>query len=341
MRQNGAGVLLRIDLDGHRSIGSVAIEIRRQANGLRPNEPLTASAAPGLGNPSLSSAISSPSNESLFAALDYLNHVAARQASPVALALDGYPKLRQLGGALIDQAFRNVLTGHPKLGFVISGSESQLSPILTDSAHPLYGRLEARNLEPLEPRQLASWIDGQFAKAQLISAGVGTACVDRGGPRTSDILDLASRTFDLAAGPRFANGATVEKAMGQAIQEKSADCATIWEQLPIEERKALKELAQMSGVGAAVGDAAMSSRASVGRAESPAMKSLEKRGLIEKIGSAGFHFESPTFKGWAIQAELNVRRERATPTSAPTTRFAFNLNAGRTEAANPTKGVRL
>jgi hypothetical protein len=269
----------------------------------------------------------------ILALLDRMNLHARTRGAPTLVVIEHYEQLGRFQAPALEEGLRGALAGHRSLSYLVTGEERAIKKLAAGAAAGLGNApVETRRLGPLPAHAFAGWIDAQFASQSIVAPGVGSACVDQAGPRTRDIIELASRTFVMAASTRFANRVTVDQALEQSIAEKTPDFLSQWNRLSAPERAVVNVLAAGKGRTLLSADGYKKAGVKSDTELKEAVAGLEDKQIVESGNGLDVRFSSPLFRGWAMQARLTWNRGAGGPMVGETgPRFAFNFRVGREE----------
>lgn len=311
LSQTQAGQVFRLDLAMHASFGSVAQSLR-EAAGLGGSMPQ----APAQSGAELGDFVST---------LDALLSRATRADGPTVIAFDNCHELQRLGGSRLVAELNQAFERRSAVAAVYLGSEYTLRSQQPDLFRALSQTCEPRKLEALEPHAFARWIDGRFAAANLVTRGVGSACVDLTGPHTDQTIELARQTFSLSCAARFGNEATVRTAFGQIVDQKHAHFAAVWGNLSSAEQRVLKVMAEAGGQNLLQPPAVQRCEMSSEMELRMAVSRLMGKRLIDPVGQSGLRLRSAAMKQWTVDARWSLSRTTSASQAEQMTTTRFQL----------------
>lgn len=320
---------LRLDLDRYTDFAGVAQTVEQAVDFLSNNRatkgvigdpfPLRESAQNSAGH----RGEASPQDLKRFTeGLAQLSRIGAAQKLQTVFLLESSQRLSALGGDGATATFQRAMQEQFSLRFVCCSQQSfveaaRRSPIGQGV------NLASRALDRVNPAQLARWINERFAQAGLSSDGVGEQCTQLGGPRTSDVIELAKATFDVAAMIGRATALTVRNVMQNLSRQDSPKSAEQWSALSPEEKNFVSSLVQKSR-GEPVGIGSVIDRFSLGHLdESQTEYSLLKKGVLEKLPSGRLFVQSATFAHWTAEYG-QLKRSVAFKSAESAVKFEFS-----------------
>jgi hypothetical protein len=180
--------------------------------------------------------------------LDALDALAGRRKRRIAVILDEFTFIEEIGPAQVAWNLRAAMQRHHHVTYIFAGSAQHMIDALHGRSGPFLGMFGVLNIGPIEPPRFAQWIDARLRQHGVTADGVGEACVGFAGPRTRDILQLARRSFDLAAGGRHrAPAGLVDQAIAELIDDLSDDFWSVWTSIPRIQKSILQAVADGSG----------------------------------------------------------------------------------------------
>lgn len=223
---------------------------------------------------------------------------AERGGQRVAVVLDEFQAVRRFGGEEAEWHLRDLMQSHGAVSFVCAGSEVSLIHDMLGRERAFYRMFELLHLGPMAPDHLGRWIDDRMEAAGVDSRGAGAVIVERVGPRTQDILQVARHAYarGLAGG-----GASVDEvglAIGDVVREEDPVIRTIWSDLTAHQQNVLRAVA--SGAEQIFSTA---TRQRFGLPTSStvaaAVDAMQSRGILARDHEDGsIHFDSPFVRLW-------------------------------------------
>jgi hypothetical protein len=154
--------------------------------------------------------------------LRHLAEIRRNRETPVLVVVHNIQNVHYLTGRgeRLQDELNRALEGVHKSAQLFTGDRSVSPDLVRATVAPGLRAEWARELGPVQPKSMASMIDGAFAKGGIPAAGLGTQCVQGAGPNTRDIVDLAGRTYDLSMKGRVSQNLSVEAALRVAMAER-------------------------------------------------------------------------------------------------------------------------
>ena len=159
---------------------------------------------------------------------------------------------------------------------------------------------------PIAQKPLAKWIQSRMKKGGAkLKRPVAAEIIERGGPRSIDILQLAGVVYRFAKAKRKKDKTSpVERAMDTLMGSNDSLVLRVWETLSPLQQNLLRALAsgERQIFSAAVRKRfGLRSTASVARS----IELLGEKGLVEKaLDGSGYAFESPWVRHWVERVAL-------------------------------------
>lgn len=295
-----ANRLLR-SLSGQRS-GDRLLELAR---GLSPH--VTLSFEEGTGAPRLSFGVArrrAGAEEQRRSLEEVIEGLAseARRGERVAVVLDEFQAIRRFGGDEVEWQLRDLIQRHGELSFVCAGSELSLIREMLGQERAFFRAFELLNVGPVDPAHLSRWIDDRLGGAGVASAGVGAAVIERVGPRTQDILQVARHVHARCLPRGEAGEDDVEEAVLDVVREEDPVIRATWLGLTAHQQNVLRAVA--AGADQLFASA---TRDRYGLPASStvavAVDALESRAILYR-GEDGIAFDSPFFRAWVVREAL-------------------------------------
>lgn len=310
-RARADGILVvRADLSTASSPVDVANRLLRSLSGQRPREWLTEIAAglsphvtltfdEGTGAPRLAFGLSRRSGdaESQRRSLeDVVERLAAEDEERVAVVLDEFQAIRRFGGEPMEWHLRDLIQRHGRMSFVCAGSELSLIHEMLGHNRAFFRAFELLHVGPMDPDHLSRWVDGRMTGAGVRASGIGALIIDRAGPRTQDILQVARHVRSLGLVRGEAHAEDVEEAILDVGREEDPVIRALWRGLTAHQQNVLRAVA--SGVDQLFASA---TRIRFGLPTSSsvagAVDALEERGLLVRQ-DGNIVFDSPFVRLW-------------------------------------------
>ena len=161
-----------------------------------------------------------------------------------------------------------------------------------------YRTFELLHLGAIDPDHFARWIESRLEAAGVAAVGVGRAVVERAGPRTQDILQVARHLYARGASKGRVGPEQIDDAMQDVVSEESPIVAAVWRNLTSNQQNVLRAVASgaeelfSSATRRRFGLPASSTVAT-------AVESLTSRGLLTRDSPKGaIAFDSPFVEHW-------------------------------------------
>ena len=243
--------------------------------------------------------------------LDALNTLAGEQSKPVAVILDEFTFLDEmgLGDDKASWQLRSTIQRHQHITYILAASTRHLIDRLHGSEGPFYGMFGRLEVKPIDPVRFAEWIDTQFLQSGIRADRIGETCIRLVGERTRDILQLARRAFDLAAPTRNASASTVEEALASLLEDSDSEFFDLWAPLAPLKKTILKVISDSGGTAdfttATLTPYGLHPSSSIGQACRDLMRMRStgfdnRTPIILRISEhpAKYTFDNPFFRAW-------------------------------------------
>ena len=238
---------------------------------------------------------------SLAHVLDLLNALAGKRHMTLALVLDEFQEIARFGEQA-EWRLRGVIQRHQHLSYVVAGSHLALLDAMQGKGRAFYKLFERCPFGPIAPDHMAAWIDARLAAVGLASQDVGVQCVTIAGARTRDIVRLARKCVDRAAGTRPIDMAAVEAAFLEILDEDADGTQRWWAALTVPQQNVLRAVA-----GATTGLTTRTTQQQFGLLASTTKtaQGLVADGVLQRTPhGAGYAFDDPFLRGWVVRAAL-------------------------------------
>jgi hypothetical protein len=252
--------------------------------------------------------------KTLIEVLDAIDKLAQKKKRPVAIIFDEFTFLNSIGPEQASWQLRGAMQRHRKIVYILAGSVRHMIEQLHGVDGPFYGMFGRLPIDRIDPLLMASWIDAQFTKHGVKAAGVGAECARLAGDRTRDVIQLARRAFDLAAGKKIATEASVEAAMRSLLEDFDDDFWRLWSPLSALHKSILQAVATGHGTELFRQDTIIRYGLGTTASVSQACRALERNrdsalsyrppvlGRIERGDRVEIVFDNPFFKLWVASA---------------------------------------
>ena len=222
----------------------------------------------------------------------------------VAVVLDEFQAVRKFGGETAEWHLRDLMQRCGALSFVCAGSELSLIREMLGADRAFFGTFELLSVGPIDGAHLARWIDSRLETAGVTADGVGTAILERVGPRTQDALQVARHSYARGLAAGGARPDDVEGAVQDVVNEEDPVIRAMWRGLTPHQQNVLRAVASGSEqiFGAHVRERfGLPTSSSV----AAAVEALEGRGLLVREGESGaIAFDSPFVRLWVEREVL-------------------------------------
>lgn len=266
-------------------------------------DPVTGLVLPSL-EAGLRTAELSEQRETLQQVLDAIEAMAAEREATVGIALDEFQEIHRFGGEDAEWHLRGVIQNHDRISYVLAGSQETLIRRMVGEGRAFYGMLDVLKLGPIDPRELAGWIEERMTACGISAEGAGRRIVALAAPRTRDVVQLARKAFDLAATGGSMDPDRIERAFAEIVEEEDEFIRSLWDGLTSLQQNVLRAVAG--------GDAGLTTSRTMDRfgltesgSASNAARALLEDGILTRGDTAtGYAFDSPYFRGWVVTNAL-------------------------------------
>lgn len=244
----------------------------------------------------------------LLEALDGVAALAAASRHSVALVLDEFQRVIELGGPTAEAQIRATIQEHDRVAYIFAGSKTHLLNDMTlNPARPFY-RLGARLF--LGPIPRPDYIDGLtrgFAATgcQVEPDGIA-AILELSADVPYNVQALAHTAWELLRAPadRALTRAVVLRARDQLVSQDDPFYASVWNALTVPQQRALIAVIETNG------RRLQSQAVTRGAGLAPAtmrksLLALEQRSIIrreEAVGDLHWQLEDPFLGAWVLAA---------------------------------------
>lgn len=288
---------------------------------LRVRLTLTPDPATGMILPSLEAGLRTTGlagqRETLQQVLDAIEAMAGERGVPVGVVLDEFQEIHRFGAEEAEWHLRGIIQNHDHVSYVLAGSQETLIRRMAGEGRAFYGMLDVLRVGPIDPGLLSGWIEERMSAGGVRAGGAGTRIVDLAGSRTRDVVQLARKGFDLAAGAGSLDEAGIERAFAEIVEEEDEFVRSLWDEMTPLQQNVLRAVAGSDAGLTTAGTMERFGLADSGSA-SNAARALVGYGILARAESAtGYAFDSPWFRGWVVANALrDVGLERP-PTWRP------------------------
>lgn len=220
----------------------------------------------------------------------------------VTVVLDEFQAIGRFGGEAAEWHLRDLVQRHGSLSFVCAGSEVSLILEMVGKDRAFFRAFELLHMGPIDPGHLAEWIDNRLAGARVKADGIGALIVERAGPRTQDILQVARHVYARGLPRGEAQPGDVAGAIVDVVREEDPVIRATWLDLTVHQQNVMRAVA--AGVDQLFASA---TRERFGlppsSSVSGAVDALEKRGLLFR-DEGRISFDSPFLRLWVEREVL-------------------------------------
>jgi uncharacterized protein len=220
--------------------------------------------------------------------------------------LDEFQEISALGGDRAEWHLRGAIQHHQHVSYIFAGSKPHLiRRMILEQEGAFYGMLDPVPFGPIDPTHLARWIDERLRGAGVTPEDAGLACVELAGPRTRDIVQVASKCFDRAGGEGAIGHADVAAAFREVIDDLDDTFRALWESIRSAPQQNVLRAVAASTDGLTTGRTRTRfSLNDTGKATNAAKPLVETGRLVRTDTGSGYAFDNPFFRGWVILRAL-------------------------------------
>lgn len=193
--------------------------------------------------PALRRDLMTSQREAFESILDRVDELAAEGESPVALVLDEFQDIVDIGGDRADWYLRGMMQRHRHVSYVCAGSRESLIHEMLDRKRAFYKHFELLHMGPIEADHLVHWIEDRMAASGVGAAGHGAAILEAAGERTQDRLQVAREVFAAARGRGRVEPEDVARAVDVVVRAEAAVFMAIWDSLSPTQQNTLRAVA--------------------------------------------------------------------------------------------------
>jgi AAA+ ATPase superfamily predicted ATPase len=228
----------------------------------------------------------------------------AAESSPVVVVLDEFQRISELGGEEAEWTIRRRMQENRTTGYVCAGSKESLVSAMLQPGRAFYKFFDRLELGPIDADHLARWIDDRLGSSGVAvppsgpgAVGIGSALVDRVGPRTQDIVQAARVLWFRCAPEGEAGPEAVEAAIAEIVTQDDPALRRTYDDLTPLQQRVLRAVA--AGAEELLAQATRE-RFALGPASSTAtaVDALVGRSILARTG-AGIVYDNPYFREWA------------------------------------------
>ena len=234
--------------------------------------------------------------ETLESVLDHVDRLAVEVGGPVAIVLDEFQEVVELGPDRVDWWLRSIMQRHQNVSYVCAGSRKRVIDLLIAKEGPFFGGFERLWVGPVDREHLATWIDSRMEGAGVPAPGCGHAVVEAVGPRLEDVMNLARQTFYLSASRGSYDPEDPRRALDEIVRADEAAFHTLWNGRTALQQNVLRAVA--SGEQA-LHAAETRERYALGPSSSVtvAVRALLDREILDR-DEREIAFDNPFFRRW-------------------------------------------
>ncbi len=164
-------------------------------------------------------------------------------AERIAVVLDEFQAIRRFGGEVAEWQLRDLIQRHGELSVVCAGSELSLIHDMLGKDRAFFRAFELLHMGPMDAGHLGRWIDDRLTGAGVRADGIGAAIIERAGPRTQDVLQVARHVHARALPRGEAVVDDVEEAVLDVVREEDPVIRATWLDLTAHQQNVLRAVA--------------------------------------------------------------------------------------------------
>lgn len=295
----------RILAGAARSVGKRWQDVGRELVGrLHGTIKLTADPATGLVMPSFDVGLRQDSvdaqRENLTQVLDGLNGIAKARKTSIGLVLDEFQEITKFGGENAEWHLRGVVQRHKHVSYIFAGSQQHLIRSMLLNGRAFYNMLDQHHFGPISRRQISEWIDERLGSVKIAGQFVGGACVNLGGPRTRDIVQLARKCVDRASDNAAIEYADVAAAFVELVEDQDDSIRNWWNTLTSLQQNVVRAVAGSSAGLTTAGTRRQFSLESSGSVTNAVAALVDEGRMVRTDNGSGYVFDSPFVRGWVV-----------------------------------------
>lgn len=161
----------------------------------------------------------------------------------VSVILDEFQAIRKFGGEEAEWHLRDLMQRNGELSFICAGSEVSLIHEMLGKDRAFFRAFELLHLGAMDPDHLGRWVDDRLKSVGVRADGVGAAIIERAGPRTQDILQVARHVYTHGLTRGAAEPGDVEMAMVEVVREEDPIIRALWLGLTPHQQNVLRAVA--------------------------------------------------------------------------------------------------
>lgn len=235
----------------------------------------------------------------LEAILHRLDDRARESEQTVAVVLDEFQRIVDLGPEGADWSLREAMQGHHHLSYVCAGSEEGVIEQLTSRDGSFHGAFE-RLYVGTPPTGFEGWIEARMRDEGVRDVdGVGERIAAIAGPRTEDILKLARQVYFRAAARGHCEPSDPEAAMTEIVRADRGLFEALWDRLSPHQRDVLRAVAA-GAEGLTSRDVRDRFGLRTSSAVSQAVDTMVRDGLLTRR-EGDVRFDDPFFRVWVAE----------------------------------------
>lgn len=235
---------------------------------------------------------------SLSRTLDSIDALAKMRQTSIGIVLDEFQEIQRFGGNAAEWHLRGVIQHHHNVSYVLAGSQAHIIERMLDTGRAFYGLADQLEFGPIDETHMSHWIDDRMSQAGVRAKGVGRVVLERAGPRTRDIVQVARQCFDNCKTMGEARETDVGQAFDDVVAEQEALFQSMWNGLTAQQQNVLRAIAaNLDG---------LTTRASIrrfgltssGAATNTARALIDAGHLLKSPSKPGYSFENPFYCRW-------------------------------------------
>jgi hypothetical protein len=241
--------------------------------------------------------------DTLARVLDAIESICEARGVSLGLVLDEFQEIHRFGGEEAEWHLRGIIQHHRHLAYVVAGSRTHLIRRMIGRRGAFYKLFDVLPFGPMPEAHIAGWIDERMGESGLEGSGMGREMIRLAGPRTRDVVQLARKTYDLAAAGELLDEQSVARAFTEVVQDESEPLQVLWNGYAATQANVLRAVA--AGVEALT--SADTLRRFGLRSSAAAVKaasSLVDQGALEQVAPGRYRFDSPFQRGWVVSHAL-------------------------------------
>jgi AAA+ ATPase superfamily predicted ATPase len=215
----------------------------------------------------------------------------------LAVAFDEFQEIVGYGGDPFEKQLRRVIQQFDDISFIFAGSQRHLiSQMFNDSNRAFYKMASSYPLKRISPEKYVPWIEGLFAEAgRMITPEAIADVVSRCENHPAYVQEFFFWLWD----ERELTKEVINRVERRIIERQIAEYSASWEALTLNQRRALRLLAEMGGSNIFTADKLAPHGFRTASQLSTAIQVLLNIGLLEKNDE--YKIPDPFFRRWLQQ----------------------------------------